>query len=326
MRTGLCVSILLLAGCGTAGKRPVRIVTIAGISEIFPVYLCSALGYFHQEGVETSIEGLGSGSKLVEALVGGSADVALGGYLQTVQMALRGRPLRSFFVSSLTPSAVLVVSPSKAERIRRVEDLKGATVDVVGFGGPFSGVLALILQRHRLRVGDVTLVASGSVPAEIAAIERSKVDAGVITSSAFELLRRRTPGVRVLADPRTREGMAAVYGFQDYATLCLFSTPDWISRSPEVARRMVRAMRKTHAWIQAHTAEEVLDRLPAEFRSDDKEVDLATLRSWMAGLSSDGKMPAGAPENVLRLLSSSVEGTPKVDLAETWTNEFVEAP
>jgi NitT/TauT family transport system substrate-binding protein len=85
-------------------------------------------------------------------------------------------------------------------------------------------------------------------------------------------------------------------------------------------------MRKTHAWVQAHSAEEVLDRLPAQFHSDIKEVDCVTLRTLIAGLSRDGKMPAGAPENMLQLLSESMETTPKVDLSATWTNQFVEGP
>jgi NitT/TauT family transport system substrate-binding protein len=312
---------LLLAGCGTAGKKPVRIATVAVI-EFFPVYLCSALGHFHEERVETSIEEPGSGSKLVEALLGGSADVVFGSYMQTIQMAIKGKSLRSVFVSSLNPNAILVVSPLQAERIRSVEDLKGATVGVAAFGGPHPAILAYILQHHGLSVRDVKLVAYGGGPNAIAAIERSKVDAGVIIGSQYELLRRRLPRVRVLFDART----PAVYGFQGYVGTCLFSTPDWISRNPEVVRRVVRAMQRTHAWIQTHTAEEVLDRLPTQFHSDNREVDLDTLRSLMAGLSADGKMPAGAPENVLRLVSGSMEGTPKVDLAATWTNEFVEGP
>jgi NitT/TauT family transport system substrate-binding protein len=326
MRSGLWISILLLAGCRSDGKRPVRIVTYSGTAEVFPVYLCSALGHFHREGVETSIEGLGGGSKAVEALVGGSADAVFGTYSQTVQMAMRGRSLRSVFVSLITGTAMLAASPSQAERIRRVEDLKGATVGVAGFGGPSQAILAYILQRHGLSVQDVKLIAYGTGPTVIAAIERSKVDAGVVAGSAYDLLRRRTPGVRVLADPRTREGMKSVYGFEAYAGYCLYSTADWISRNAEMVRRMVRAMRKTHAWIQAHSAEEVLERLPAEFHSDNKEVDLDTLRSLMAGLSREGKMPVGAPENVLSVMSESTEGTPKVDLAATWTNEFVEGP
>jgi NitT/TauT family transport system substrate-binding protein len=203
------------------------LVTFPG-TEVFPVYLCSALGYFHEEGVETSIEEIAGASREVEALLGGSADVVFNSYMQTVQTVIRGRALRCFFVSSLAPSSVLVVSPSQAERIRMVEDLKGATVGVAGFGGPHQTILAYILQRHGLGVSDVSLAAYGAGPTAIAAIERSKVDAGVITGSAYELLRRRAPGVRVLADATTRAGMAAVYGFQDYAGVCLFSTPDWI--------------------------------------------------------------------------------------------------
>ena len=88
----------------------------------------------------------------------------------------------------------------------------------------------------------------------------------------------------------------------------------------------VRAMRNTHSWLQTHTAEEVLNLLPEQFHSDSREADLATLRVLMAGLSHDGRMPSGAPENVRRLLSASITDAGKVDLAATWTNEFVDAP
>jgi NitT/TauT family transport system substrate-binding protein len=295
MKSWLWTALLLLAGCGTASHRPVRIVTVSGIIEPFPIYLCSALGHFRQEGIEVSIEAFPSGNKLVEALLGSSADAVFNSYLQTVQMGIAGRPLRSVFVSSVTSNTLLVISPSKAEHIRRVEDLKGATIGVPGFGTPQQQILTYILLRHGLSARDVKFVAYGSGPTVIASIEHSQVDAGIMAGSTFELLRRRTPGVRVLTDSRTRDGMTSVYGFEAYASICLFSTPDWISQNPEIVRRMARAMLKTHAWIQTHTAEEVLALLPPQFHSELREVDLATLRAWVTGLTKDGKMPSGAP-------------------------------
>jgi NitT/TauT family transport system substrate-binding protein len=316
---------LFLAACGTTTNRPIRIVA-ARITEAFPVYLCSALGHFRQEGVEVSIEEFASGNKLVESLLSGSADVVFNSYMQTIQMGMAGRPLRSFFVSAVAPVALLVASPSKGERIKRIEDLRGTTIGVAGFATPQQEILTYILFRHGLRVRDVKLVAYGTGPAAIASLERSQVDAGIVTGSTFELLRRRAPGVRVLADTRTREGMKSVYGFDAWANHCLYSTPEWISRNTEPVGRMVHAMQKTHSWLQAHTAEEVLERLPAQFHSDIREADLATLRVLMASLSNDGRMPAGAPENILHMLASSMENAPKLDPSTTWTNEFLGKP
>jgi NitT/TauT family transport system substrate-binding protein len=324
MRPWLSTALLLLAGCGTPALKPVRIVTISGLTEPFPIYLCSALGHFRQEGVEVSLEAFPSGSRSVEALLGGSADVAFNSYMLAVQMSVTGRPLRSVFVSSVTSSALLVVSPEKAERIRQIEDLQGATIGVAGFGTAQQQVLTYTLRLHGVNIRKVKVVSYGTGPTAIAAIEHSKVDAGLINGSAFELLRRRAPTVRVLADPRTREGMKVLHGYETGANECLFSTPKWISQNPEIVRRMARAMLKTHVWIQAHTAEEILALLPPQFHSELREVDLATLRALVTGLSKDGKMPAGAPDNILRLISDSMEGTSKVDLSATWTNEFLE--
>ena len=38
--------------------------------------------------------------------------------------------------SSILPMVVLVAAPAKAERLRHIEDLKGALIGVSGFGTP----------------------------------------------------------------------------------------------------------------------------------------------------------------------------------------------
>jgi hypothetical protein len=53
---------------------------------------------------------------------------------------------------------------------------------------------------------------------------------------------------------------------------------------------------------------------------------LAVVETATEAVLISNRMPVGAPENVLRMLPSSKEGTPKLDLSATWTNEFVEAP
>ena len=117
-------SVLLLAGCSRFDQHPVRIVTVGGVSELFPVFLALELGHFRDENVAISLEGVASGSKAIEAVLGGSADVVYNAYVQTIQMAAEGRPMRSFYVSSVLPMVVLVAAPAKAERVRHIEDLK----------------------------------------------------------------------------------------------------------------------------------------------------------------------------------------------------------
>jgi NitT/TauT family transport system substrate-binding protein len=321
----LLVVLVLLVSCTRSHTNPVRIITLAGVTELFPLFLAQELGHFREEQVAISLDAVGSGSKALQAVLGGSADLVYNTYVQTLQMTAEGRPMRSFYVSSVLPLVVLVVAPAKAGRVQRIEDLKGALIGVSGFGTPQHQFLTYLLHRHGITAKDVTVVAYGAGPSAVASLERSRVDAGIITGGAFEVLKRRSQGVRALADPRTHEGMKAEYGIDSWANTCLFSTISWLRQNQEKAIRITRAMNRTSAWIRTHSVEEILQRLPATVRSDDREPDLSLLRQHKEALSPDGRMPADAPKNVMKVLAVSNEKVTSVDLSVTWTNEFVEA-
>ena len=122
------------------------------------------------------------------------------------------------------------------------------------------------------------------------------MDAGIITGGAFEILKRGVQGVRVLGDSRTPEGMREEYGFESWANTCLFSTMTWLDRNREDALRITRAMNRTSDWIRSHSVDEILQRLPASFRTGDKEVDLTNFSHHKEAISADGRMPPDARE------------------------------
>jgi len=313
----------LLTGCGSSSERVVRIATFSGVNEVFDIHLAQSLGYFGKEGVAVSLEEVGSGTKLVQDLVGGSADAVFGACMSPIQMAIVGKQLQSVYVSSTMGTSLLVTSQATAGRIRGIEDLKGATVGIPGFGAPMQQALLYVMSQKGVRSQDVTFIPFGVGASAIAALEHSKVDAGTIGGATFEVLRRRAPAIRVLYDTRTSKGLMAAYGIDAMATFCLYSSRDWISHNREKVGKLVRALQQTHAWIQARPVEEVVDRIPDRFRTENRETDLAVYRILIAGLSKDGKMPPGAPDNLYRILSAS-EKTGSIDLAGTWTNEFVD--
>src|SRR5439155_11084979 len=84
---------------------------------------------------------------------------------------------------------------------------------------------------------------------------------------------------------------------------------------------------KTLKWIQTHTPEEIAAQLPQDYYAGDKELYLSALKGSMPMFSPDGKMPAGAPDFILKVLqtyNNNVKGK-TIDLTKTWTNEFVDA-
>ena len=326
MRTYLVIALLLLASCGRGSQRTIHLASY-NLMESFPVYLAQELGHFRDEGLRVSIDEFSGGSKVLESMMAGSTDVMCDNYNVILFMAAQGRQLKAFAVTTVVPTFLLAVSPTKVNRIRSVEDLKGALVGVGSFGGSQYRIPEYFLTRHGLAIDDVKPIATGVGPSAVAALEHGKVDVGILNSSAFRVLKRRPPGTRALLDPRSRDGCRELFGVDAFPTGCLMATPAWVDRHPDTARRLARAMVKTLRWIHAHSTEEVRARLGEKFRTEDGEADIVTLRDIIAGLSTDGRMPLGGPEIVYKVFASSFDKlqAAKFDLSKTYTNEFLEA-
>src|SRR5258708_15557463 len=102
LRITLLASALMLAGgcssiTSTTTSTPVRL-AVGGQAQMvyLPVTLAAELGYYHAQGLDVTLEDFPGGSRALEALLGGSADVVSGFYDHTIQIAADGRDLVAF--------------------------------------------------------------------------------------------------------------------------------------------------------------------------------------------------------------------------------------
>ena len=324
MKIAATLFLLLIASCSHPSRNTVRIATIP-VLDWFPVYLAMNLGYFREEGVAVEHEELNSGTKMMEALVAGSRDVDTNGLTYAVLMAAQGRRLKAFFNVYDGALSLVVVSPHSADRIRDVVSLKGATIGVGSLGGYQHRILAFYLHRAGLRESDVQLISIGAGATSVAAVQHAKVDAAVMVGSSLRLLNKHVKGVRVLIDPRSRDRTKELFGADEFpAAMGLLATEKWLAQNPQSARKLTRAMLRTLAWIRSHSPEEVLDWIPSHLRSDDRTLDLDHLRVLMALLSKDGRISQSGAEAVQRVLAASMDSVQSVNLASTWTNQFLD--
>jgi NitT/TauT family transport system substrate-binding protein len=333
-RTLLFVSFLsfVLIGSGachtasSGGARHVRI-AIGGQNQMvyLPTTLAQALGFYHDEGIDAELQDFAGGAKSLQALVGGSADVVSGFYDHTIQMAAEGRELVAFVTMLRFPGLVLVTSPQSAETLTTIADVKGRIAGVTTAGSSSQMLLTYILQRHGLAPDAVSITAIGSAATALAALEHGKVDVGMVAEPAFTLVRRRNPGVRVLADLRTADGVNAALGTHAYPASVLYAKGDWIRANRDTTARLARAITRTLAWMQTHTPQEIADKTPKTFRGEDDALYVEALRSSMPMFSPDGFMAAEGAEAVRILLASSMEHvrTATIDVSKTYTNEFI---
>ena len=328
MRSALLCLLILFSGCARTSSVPKVRLAVAGAGLqmwCLPIPFAQTLGYYKDEGLEVEIETLPSAGKAIQALIGGSVEVSGISYAQNLEIAGEGRRVRSFFFSSKRTSLVLVVSPAASARIRRPEDLKGELLRVSSPGSAGQLWASNYLQKHGVKPSEIKTVGIGLGASAFASIENGRVDAAVVLGGDHFQLLKRNPKLTILVDASTQEGMRTSFGGDAYATGALAAKQEWLDRNPETAKRLARAAVRALQWLASHSPEEIRERLPEGSRSQDAAVDLEIIRWGKDAFTADGRMPIGAPENLMRYLDETAVGAPKakVDLASTWTNEYL---
>ena len=288
-----------------------------------PVRVAQTLGYYEAEGIAVALSEVAGGSKALEALLGGSVDVAAASMSDAVQIAAEGRDVRAFLVLYTRSSTVLAVTPALSGTIRTIRDLKGRTIGVSTPGSWTHQFLNFLLVTNDLSPEDVSTVSVGLSASSVAAVEHGTVDAAVLVGSAITAFEERHSGTLLLVDARTQAGMQQVFGSEVFPGLSMVAQDNWLRANPEIAQRFVRALKRGMGWVRDRPAEQVRQMIPDGARMSE-EADLQAIHRMQQGISTDGLMPAGGAELVENFLALS---NPKVraahlDTAKTYTNEF----
>lgn len=313
---------LILAACGNRSGGEIRLALQPPSTNNYPSHMAQWLGFYEQEGVHVRISQIAGASKILEALIGSSADVGGGVYEQTIQMAAEGRDVMSFVSLLRSPNFALVAAPG---HVKTITDLRGKVAGVSSVGSPSQFYLNHLLLAAGVPPGQVSTVGIGMGATAVAAVERGQVDAGTLFGSAVTALEVRRADAVILADTRTPEGLRAVFGVDDYPASCLLARGDYLRTNPAAARAMARAVLRALAWIREHPAEEILARVPAESRVGDPAAELAAIRLAKPMYSVDGRIRPESAEAVRRMLAGSLDRVKnaRIDLSRTYTNEFL---
>jgi NitT/TauT family transport system substrate-binding protein len=315
------VCFLLLAGCGGRKQQEMRI-AIGGQAQLIylPAVLAQELGFYKDAGLNVSLTEFQGGAKALEAMMGGSADVVCGFYDHTIQMAVEGKDLRAF-VAILRYPGVVLVSPNVAA----IEGLRGKTVGVTSLGSSSHMIVNYLLVTHGMKPEDVSNAAIGGGATAVGAVTHNKVDAAIMSDPALSIVRKQMPGLHTLADLRTMEGVRSMFGVDNYLATVLYSKAEWVEKNRETAKQLAAAMTRTLSWMRSHTPEEIREKVPASFRTEDFVADVEILRTVQPMLSVDGKFTPEAVEAVRKVLSTSLPAVrdAKIDLGKTYTNEMI---
>jgi NitT/TauT family transport system substrate-binding protein len=311
----------------TVEKAKVVIAVSGPPAQIYflPVVLAKTLGYFDQAGVNVELQHFNAGSKALESVLGGSADLVAGAYENTVRMQAKGQRMQSVVLFGRYPQNVLGISKEQAANYRSPADLKGKTIGITGPGSATQTFLNLILANAGLQPGDVTTITVGAGAVAVAAMKRPG-ELYAISNLDLAITELTMGGDIVVAvDSRTAEGTRAVYG-GDYASGSLYAPTAFLTSNPNTVQAIANAMVRTLKWMAAATPDEIIAKVPADFYQNNQAVYRQALQNNLSSFSRDGLMPREAPDNILKALVKFDPNIAKanIKMSATYDNRFVE--
>ena len=314
-----------VAFAGSAFAEPVRISVGSYNLNNLPFPVAAGLGLYEKEGLEVTVENFASGgSKTLQALVAGSTDIAVGFYDHTIQMQSQNKAVVGFVQLARNSGLVLAGGKNSSFDPTKPETIKGAKIGITAPGSSSDFFVRYYLQRNNLSADDISLIGVGSGAAAVAALEQGKVDLLVNYDPAATFIEAKGVG-KILIDARSDEGAKEIYG-GIYPTSVLYATQAYIDENPETIQKVTNATVKALAWMNTHSAEEIVEKLPKEFISGDRDTYVKAVQNAKPIFSVDGKFSETDTQTPLAVLKSFNEkvAAAAIDLSKTYTNAFVD--
>jgi NitT/TauT family transport system substrate-binding protein len=287
-----------------------------------PLTIAEQLGYFRAEGLEVEISDFAGGSRALQAVVGGSADVVSGAYEHTINLQSKGQQFQAFVLQGRAPQISMGVSPKTMPNYKSVADLKGKKIGVSAPGSSTNMVASLILSRAGLSASDVSFIGVGTAAGALAAFRAGQIDAMSNTDPVMTMLEQKGE-IRIIADTRTLKGTTDVFGGPMPAG-CLYAPQEFVRQHPSTVQALSNAIVHALKWLQTAGPGDIIKTVPESYLLGDRALYLAAFNKVREAISPDGMFPDEGGKTALRALASFEPGlkADKIDLARTYTNEF----
>jgi len=326
-KVALATMLATLAVSGTALAADGKVtIMVGGATKIIylPARLAEQLGYFKDEGLDVEIQSQPAGVDAENELLAGAVQGVVGFYDHTIDLQSKGKEVQAVVVFGQVPGEAEMVATKAAGQIKSMADVKGKTLGVTGLGSSTNFLTQYLAFRAGVQPSQYTVLPVGADNSFIAAIHQGRIDAGMTTEPTISQL-LKTGEAQVLVDMRTAEGTTQALGGL-YPASSLYMQRNWVDSHKDQVQKLARAFVKTLHFIKTHTADEIAQKMPRDYYGNNRELYVKALGASLPMFTADGRMPAGGPETVLKVLASfdpTVKGR-HIELSRTYTNAFVD--
>jgi NitT/TauT family transport system substrate-binding protein len=331
-RTLIVRSTALAAAFGIASlaraqaiEKPKLTIAVGGKNLLYylPLTVAESLGYFKAEGLDVTIADFAGGSRALQAVIGGSADVVSGAFEHTLNMQVKGQRLRAFVLQGRAPQIVLGVNPKTMPNYKSVADLKGKKIGVSAPGSSTNVMANFVLAKAGLKPTDVSIIGVGTGSGAVAAMRSGQIDAMSNLDPVITLL-QRSGDLKIVSDTRLVAESERVFGGPMPAA-CLYAPQTFIDKNPATVQALANAIVRADRWIQAAGPADIIKAVPESYLLGDRAVYIDAFLAAKGALSADGMIPEAGPATAFKALASidPEVGNAKLDLRAVYTNDFV---
>jgi ABC-type nitrate/sulfonate/bicarbonate transport system substrate-binding protein len=191
------------------------------------IWLAKEAGSFRRHGTDVELIYIGTGTKMMQALVGGDISIGQVGGAAPLGARLRGAEVKIIAVAYNTLSLSLMVQPE----IGSLAELKGKRVGISRFGSNTDFGMRYLLKKHSIPDREITFFQFGEAQAIFAALLSGAIQAGILSYP--------TTAAAI------RKGFKELVDFSDagveFPNSSIAVTERFLRTQPETVRRFVMA-------------------------------------------------------------------------------------
>ncbi len=308
----------------TTLEKPKVHIAVGGKSLTYylPLTIAERNGYFKDEGLDVTISDFAGGSKALQAVVGGSADVVSGAFEHTINLQSKGQFFRCVVLQGRAPMIAIGVSSKTLADYKTPADLKGKKIGVTAPGSSTNMMVSFFLAKHGLKASDVSIIGVGAGAGAVTAVRSGQIDAISNLDPVLSLL-QAADEIRIISDTRTLKDTLDIFG-GNMPSGCLYMPQAFIDANPNTTQALVNAMVRADKWIQKAGPDKVTTTVPEAYLLGEPKVYTLSVAKCMEGLSPNGMIPEDGPATALKALSAYDPklNAASIDLSKVWTNDF----
>ncbi|MGE5305886.1 MAG: ABC transporter substrate-binding protein [Alphaproteobacteria bacterium] len=236
--------IALLFGFGAAECRGENL-TLAVSTLTYghsPLMVAERKGFYAQDGLDVEIPILESGSRALQALLGGSAQIVATTPEDLIRATEAGTPtvILAGVLNGLTHS--LMASP----KVKRVADLKGGKVAASSITGSVTYALKFVLAKNDLHYPkDYLIIQIGGSGVRFAALKGGGIDAALVAEP-----------LALVAEEAGLNNIAFVGDYLPHMQVTVVGArSDWAKANRTLVVRYLKGLVRTFRWLYANKEE-----------------------------------------------------------------------